>query len=369
MDIGITSCTNTSDMSSSVMVQDMILEILSRLPASHVGKFRLLNKDCNKRSYESWFLNLNLHRTNSISGYFVQYNEGGYKFHTHERKDSENNGVSIDFLPPGKAKIVACDASNGILLCVNETGPSVPEYVVCKPTTKQYHIIPDSIMQTCAVSFGLAVTQSNPFRYKILRLSRLPGILNRSRRTFVCEIFDSDSFVWKKINNLRLPREDGLIYSNPVEATGCLHWLSGDDKVIRFCLKTETWSFFQTPKFGVYPKLVRYEGKLGVIRSWMTGDGEQLNRLWVLRSSFEKAWVKVKDMKNMGLGEKMLWTLSNEEIGISKRDRFCSFNINTEKMNVYQVKTEYVNYDCFPFCSDYERVDLNGRRDGTLNAI
>ncbi|ESQ28933.1 hypothetical protein EUTSA_v10023822mg [Eutrema salsugineum] len=352
-------------MSSPAINQDMILEILSRSPASDVGKYRLLNKDCNKRSYESWFLNINLLRTNSISGYLAQYNEGGCKFQTsfvHERRGFENNGVSMNFLPPEKVKIEACDASHGIFLCANETGPSVPEYIVCKPTTEQYQIIPSPQMQNCSISFGLTVIRSKPFRYKILRLSRLlPGILNRSQRTFACEIFDSDSF-----------KKDGLILSNPVQATGFLHWLSWNGNVIRFCLKTETWSFFQTPNFGVSPKLVRFEGKLGVIRWWMTGSGEELNRLWVLKSSCEKSWVKVKDIKCMGLGENVVWTPSNDVITLSSWDRFCFYNINTEKL-IFHVKKEFANYICFPFCSDYERVDLNERResvrDGSRNAI
>ncbi|XP_024016340.1 F-box protein At5g41720 [Eutrema salsugineum] len=275
-------------MSSPAINQDMILEILSRSPASDVGKYRLLNKDCNKRSYESWFLNINLLRTNSISGYLAQYNEGGCKFQTsfvHERRGFENNGVSMNFLPPEKVKIEACDASHGIFLCANETGPSVPEYIVCKPTTEQYQIIPSPQMQNCSISFGLTVIRSKPFRY---------------------------------------------------------------------------------------PKLVRFEGKLGVIRWWMTGSGEELNRLWVLKSSCEKSWVKVKDIKCMGLGENVVWTPSNDVITLSSWDRFCFYNINTEKL-IFHVKKEFANYICFPFCSDYERVDLNERResvrDGSRNAI
>ncbi|KAJ4877172.1 F-box associated ubiquitination effector family protein [Raphanus sativus] len=354
-------------MSSPVIDQDMIIEILSRFPASDVGKSSVLNKECNKRSYESWFLNLNRDRTNSISGYFAQYSGRGSNCQTRfvydEKTVSENNGVSIDFLPPGKIKIEACDASHGILLCVNETRSSVTEYIVCKPTTKQYQIIPNPTMQTCAVSFGLAVNQLNPFGYKILRLSRLPGVINRSHRTFVCEVFDSDSFRWKRIKNLRLPRNDGLILSKPVHATRFLHWLSWDGNVIRFCLETETWSFFKTPNFGVAPTLVRYEGKLGVSRWWMTGSGEGLNRLWVLKSSFEKAWVKVKDIKRIGRGEHVLWTPSNDMVTLSSRDRLCVYNVKSEKLSMIHMKKEGTDYVWFPFRSDYERVNMDESRE------
>ncbi|CAN7090589.1 unnamed protein product [Brassica rapa subsp. narinosa] len=260
-------------MNSPVINQDMILEILSRFPASDIEKSRLLNKECNKRSYESWFLNLNRDRTNSISGYFAQYNGGGDNYQTsfvYEKTGSQNNGVSIDFLPPGKVKIEACDASHGIFLCVNETGPSVTEYIVCKPTTKQYQIIPNPTMQTFAGSFGLAVNRLNPFRFKILRLSSLPG-------------------------------------------------------------------------------------KLGVSRWWMT-SGEGLNRLWVLKSSFEKSWVKVKDIKGVGIGENVLWTPSNDMVTLSSWDRLCLYNVNTQKLNMIHMKKERTNYVWFPFRSDYERV-------------
>ncbi|VVA93532.1 unnamed protein product [Arabis nemorensis] len=344
-------------MSSPALNQDMIIEILSRFPVTEIGKSRLMNKECNKRSHESWFFNLNLHRTNSISGYLVQYNERGYKHQTSfvdEMRDFENKKLSIDFLPQGKVKIEACDSSHGVLLCLNETGPSVPDYIVCKPTTRQYRIIPNPIMQNCGISFGLAVIGLDPFRYEILRLSRLRNGMNRNNRTFACEVYDSDSFTWKRLKNLRLPKNDGLILSNPVQASGFLHWLSREDNVIRFCLKTETWSFFKTPNFGVSPKLVRYEGKLGVIR-W-SGYGKGLNRLWVLKSSFEKSWVKVKDIKNMGLRDDVLWTPSNDVVTLSSRDRVCYYNTNTEKLKIIQMNKEFTSYVYFPFCSDYEVI-------------
>ncbi|KAL9840236.1 hypothetical protein AtNW77_Chr2g0225991 [Arabidopsis thaliana] len=225
-------------MSSPVMNQDMIQEVLSYLPASKNGKFRLLNKECNKRSYESWFLNLNFYRTNSISGYFLESYKGGYTIDTsfvHERRDLENKGVSIDFLPQGERKIKACDASHGILLCVNDTG-LIPEYIVCKPTTKQYHIIPTPKLCSRDKSLGITVTGLEPFRF---------------------------------------------------------------------------------------PELVRYEGKLGVILHWINKDQEDVHGLWVLKSSCGKAWIKVKDIKSIGLGQ-IVWTPSNDDVMLSSWDRYLA---------------------------------------------
>ncbi|KAG7658387.1 F-box associated interaction domain [Arabidopsis suecica] len=361
-------------MSSPVINQDMIQEILSYLPASKIGKFRLLNKECNKRSYESWFINLNLLRTNRISGYFIQhYIVKGHELRTsfvHERSDLQNNGVSIDFLPPGMIKIEACDASHGILLCVKYTKPS-RGYIVFKPTTKQYQVIPKPEVKGWDMSLGLAVIGLNPFRYKIQRLSQSRrmcmsrGIYHLNHRTFMCEVFDSDSFTWKRLENLRLPKTDRLIFSNPIQVSGFLHWISRNNNVIRFCLKTETWSFFHTPNSDVFSGLVRYEGKLGAIRQWTNKDQEDVHELWVLKSSFEKSWVKVKDIKSIGV-DLITWTPSNDVVLFRSSDRGCLYNINAEKLNLVYAKKEGsdCSFVCFPFCSDYERVDLNGRSNG-----
>ncbi|KAL9861015.1 putative F-box associated interaction domain-containing protein [Arabidopsis thaliana] len=355
-------------MSSPVINQDTIQEVLSYLRGSEIGKLRLINKECNKRSYESWFVNLNLHRTNNISGYFLERYERGYKLDTsffHERRDLDNKGVSIDFLPQGEVKIKACDARHGILLCYNDTRP-IPEYIVCKPTTKQYQIIPNPKVRSCDKSLGLTVTGLQPFRYKIFRLSKSPG-MTRNLRTFACEVFDSDSFMWKRLKNLRLPRTDGLILSNPVQASGFLHWRSWNHNVIRLCPKTETWSFLHTPNVGLFPELVSYEGKLGVIRHWINNNQEDVHRLWVLKSSFEKSWEKVKDIESIGV-EHITWIPSNDVVMLSSWDHVCLYNLNTEKLNLVHTNKDFASYVCFPFCSDYERVDLDGRRNGPTNA-
>jgi len=172
--------------------------------------------------------------------------------------------------------------------------------------------------------------------------------------------------MWKRLKNLRLPRTDRLILSNPVQASGFLHWRSWNNKVIRFCLKTETWSFVRIPNFGSFPELVRYEGKLGVILHWINKDQEDVHGLWVLKSSCGKVWIKVKDIKSIGLGQ-IVWTPSNDDVMLSSWDRFCLYNLNTETLNLVHTRKDFASYVCFPFCSDYEKVDLDERRNGPTN--
>ncbi|KAH0909533.1 hypothetical protein HID58_032854 [Brassica napus] len=290
-------------MTSFDMNPDMIIEILSHSPASLVGKCRLLNKECNKRTYDSSFLKLNLQRTNSVSGYFLEFSER-LRVHSAFVRDlgnipSGSDEISLDFLPPGRVSIKACDASHGILLCVNDLPVKgrQPEYIVCKPTTKQYMILPKPKTRYFTIALGLMVIGSDPFRYKILRLSQLPG--NENRRysfsfTLVCEVFDSDSFAWKRLNNVELPEEDLLVprAANPVASYGFLHWLTTSNNVFRFCFKTNSWSFFPVPENLASDdslKLTRYDGKVGVISS-RSKEGVDYQDLWVLERSFGDSW-------------------------------------------------------------------------------
>lgn len=367
-------------MSSFDMNPDMIIEILSHSPASLVGKCRLLNKECNKRTYDSSFLKLNLQRTNSVSGYFLEFSER-LRVHSAFVRDlgnipSGSDEISLDFLPPGRVSIKACDASHGILLCVNDLPVKgrQPEYIVCKPTTKQYMILPKPKTRYFTIALGLMVTGSDPFRYKILRLSQLPGNENRRYNfsfTLVCEVFDSDSFAWKRLNNVELPKEDLLVprTANPVASYGFLHWLTTSNNVFRFCFKTNSWSFFPVPENLASDdslKLTRYDGKVGVISS-RSKEGVDYQDLWVLERSLGNSWVHVKEIKRIGL--EPVGFSSNDVVTLADLDGMCSYNMNNGKSQKLQIRAPkffpsyYWTMSYFPFYSDYERSEL-GRSNG-----
>ncbi|KAJ4877229.1 F-box protein-related [Raphanus sativus] len=361
---------------------DMIIEILSHSPASVVGKCRLLNKECNKRTYDSSFLIPNLQRTNSVSGYFLEYSER-LRVHSAFVKDLGNevargsDEISLDFLPPGRVSIKACNASHGVLLCVNDLPVKgrQPEYIVCKPTTKQFRILPKPKTRYFTIALGLMVTGTDPFRYKILRLSQLPGKENRRYNfnfTLVCEVFDSDSFAWKRLDNVELPEEDLLVtrIANPVVSYGFLHWLTTSNNVFRFCFKTNSWSFFPVPESLASDsslKLTRYDGKVGVISS-RSKEGVDYQDLWVLETSFGDSWVHVKEIKSMGL--KPVGFSSNDVVTLADSDGIRSYNMNNGKSQKLPIRAPkffssyYWTMSYFPFYSDYERVELNGRSDG-----
>lgn len=97
-----------------MMNEDLILDIMSCCPATEISKFRLLNKACNKRSYEFHFINHHLHKTNSVLGYFIQDHKkhrrpGFVVFGGAEEEAPEKPRIALEFLPSRGVKIEACE--------------------------------------------------------------------------------------------------------------------------------------------------------------------------------------------------------------------------------------------------------------------
>ncbi|EOA17873.1 hypothetical protein CARUB_v10006282mg [Capsella rubella] len=365
-----------------VMVEDVMLEIMSYCPASEMAKLRQLNKEYNRRSYELSFIKRQLDRTNSFFGYIFHYRD--QKFRSRSSFVSAFNGeekipISLAFLPPrhNNVAIKACDTHHGILLCVDDNvykgGRRIPDYIVCKPATKQYRIIPNPKTRWFTVATGLMVVSSNPFRYKIIRVSDTNAKVSKNGvDSLSCEVYDSVSDAWKRLPNMET---DEFFPGDvkPVSAYGCLHWLTENNNVMRFCMRTETWSIFPVPNELVGDSclmLVSYEGKLGVIHSrW--GEGSDI---WVLEKSFATSWVRLEDAKVKALGgddifkAQPIWFPSNDSVSRSSSSSLGLYNMNNDIYSYLYRMQDFYHMYCpamkyfVPFHSNYERVCLN--RDG-----
>ncbi|KAF5458769.1 hypothetical protein F2P56_022775, partial [Juglans regia] len=86
-------------------------------------------------------------RTKAISGFFLQSRFVGRPFaefvSNYSMQDSDSK-LSLDFLP--RNVNIEAATKQGILLCVKELDTKIlriPEYYVCKPSTKEWHKIPN----------------------------------------------------------------------------------------------------------------------------------------------------------------------------------------------------------------------------------
>ena len=108
-------CSNMD--SASDLCRDAIYEMLTRSSIGTVGKCRLLSKEYNKLTYESFFTNLHGQRTNIVFGFLIQSiirNE--YQFSFVSTNDlNTHTQIPFDFLP--KHVEIVSSTNQGILLC------------------------------------------------------------------------------------------------------------------------------------------------------------------------------------------------------------------------------------------------------------
>ncbi|KAL0012202.1 hypothetical protein SO802_007310 [Lithocarpus litseifolius] len=135
----------------------------------------------------------------------------------------------LDFLP-GPVQIEA-STKQGILLCMKSSETrnlGVPEYFVCKPSTKQWQQIPNPKTWYKTKRCAIVVLRSNPLHYKIVWFSepKFSGIRDNSCYSLWCEIFDSATWTWKKLEDtVRFPEYEFLRLEPAVTVCGSFYWL------------------------------------------------------------------------------------------------------------------------------------------------
>ena len=183
---------------------------------------------------------------------------------------------SLDFLP-GPVQMEA-STKQGILLCVKSSETrilGVPEYFVYKPSTKQWQQIPNPKTRYETKRCAMVVLRSNPLRYKIVWFSepKFSGIRDNSCYSLWCEIFDSVTWAWKKLEDrVRFPEYKFLRLEPAVSVCGSFYWLMTNNQVFAFHEDTESWTIFNIPKslckrnYFSYMKLVKYQGNRTVCK-------------------------------------------------------------------------------------------------------
>ncbi|KAF4372545.1 hypothetical protein F8388_027218 [Cannabis sativa] len=146
-----------------------LYEILCRASLETVARCRLVSKEVNDATYESYFTQLFHKRTNITSGIHIL---------SQKRSNYYTNYISIHssaklslrkFLPPN-IRIEAA-TKQGLLLCIDRSCHIIPKYLVCKPTTQQWRTIPNPKTRFFTQKIMMLTIGSNPLRYKIIRFS------------------------------------------------------------------------------------------------------------------------------------------------------------------------------------------------------
>ncbi|XVF35104.1 hypothetical protein REPUB_Repub18cG0115800 [Reevesia pubescens] len=201
---------------------DVLFEILSRVELKTLRRCRTLSRECYNLTYESNFMQLHCQRTKTIAGYFFQSlvsNRYHSTFLSVDNPGLDHELLSLNFLPERFVQILAT-VNQGLMFCVGQ-GPQ-HHYYICKPSTKQWEIIPSPNPRFFTRKMGMVVLKSDPLRFKIVRISDgvcdlepeydsqldieyyKRELTDRVYKHFQTEVFDSDIWAWKELDDLML---------------------------------------------------------------------------------------------------------------------------------------------------------------------
>ncbi|KAJ8750958.1 hypothetical protein K2173_016139 [Erythroxylum novogranatense] len=334
---------------------DMLYEILSRCSLQAIGTCRLLSRECNSITYETPFMKLLLQRTGVVTGFLVQTIHCNAYYSTFVSRYSSIHSPSLDFLPAHTK--IAASGGLGLLLGINDKGNhQIPEYYVCKPCTKQWQRIPNPKTRFFTKNIGMIVLRSNPLRYKIVRFSE-----------HKCEVFDSDTWAWKELEDVKLQHGEILAFRPPVPARGSLHWVTTGNNVLGFDPNKETHTIFSLPEDSdchESEELVPYEGKLGFIRN----RKDSCMELWVMeKRNCEAAWNKRPSISLEDVRRKeSFWSTRSffnaDTTFLEGFYKMMFYNIKDGKIDSVSMNRILGQAEIFPFLSDFEIVDLDTRK-------
>ncbi|KAK3010478.1 hypothetical protein RJ639_012697 [Escallonia herrerae] len=263
-------------MSNGVnLPEDIVEDILTRLPATSLGRFRCVSKPWRARISHPLFVKTHLSRSNHRKRVLVR-SDCGYLYSF----NFDNNVVGIakilNFLADASAYFGG--SCNGLVLIVDDVSRSL---LLFNPTTQESSELPASTFQnpprhTYGVHYGLGY-DSGTDDYKVVKV-----IYDRKSRNILVDIYETKSGCWRGLKNLSYPYFGRVWGEDGIFANGSLHWLAGPEAIIAFDLAEEKFSLMPLPS-GCMPyrrgQLVVLDGCVGTI-CWSEEDD---GGIWLMK--------------------------------------------------------------------------------------
>ncbi|KAI8020370.1 F-box protein [Camellia lanceoleosa] len=230
---------------------DILIEILTRVPAKFVIRFKCVSKDWFSLISNSPFScnHSNRHPSALFSGLFINPvtsfdDEKVKSVSLHGPHQSLPTSSFPDGVGCGSGTFRIEDSCKGLLLCLN--GPTC--FIVCNPTTQKYTVLPYHGGTTTSFvpfrnKFGvflssmfggyLAFDPSKSPHYKVVLVSY---IRNRDGCFDLIDIYSSESTSW---THMRAAAPPGYPFTKKVFWNGSIHWMSYDNVYIQFDVDAE----------------------------------------------------------------------------------------------------------------------------------
>ncbi|KAM6585725.1 hypothetical protein CsatB_012727 [Cannabis sativa] len=285
-----------------------LYEILCRASLETVARCRLVSKEVNDATYESYFTQLFHKRANITSGIHI-LSQKRSNYYTNYISIHSSAKLSLRNFLPSNIRIEAA-TKQGLLLCIDRSSHIIPKYLVCKPTTQQWRTIPNPKTRFFTQKIMMLTIGSNPLRYKIIRFSSRnfggDSIKYKSKihLAFRCEVFDSKFWGWKLLEQtISLPSdyEESIDYRSMICISRYIYAFTTKKRLFVFDIENEKWEFV-TLDLGeacinanyndnISYQLVEYGGKLGLLCVFKDDDFMyHLLQLWTITKKSGTPW-------------------------------------------------------------------------------
>uniref|UniRef100_A0ACD5XSF6 Uncharacterized protein n=1 Tax=Avena sativa TaxID=4498 RepID=A0ACD5XSF6_AVESA len=285
------------------LTDDLVVEILSRLPARSVCRFK-----CVSTTWRDLIAHP-VHRKKlpqTLAGFFTQKESDTVPWTVPQFTNLSGRGPplvspSLDFLPIEK-RIFTMDTCNGLLLCASSLGSqwdwSDLNYFVCNPTKKEWVALPNSKLgqrRGLCLGFDPAVS-SHFYVFELYRdHDRFPPLLNG------VQVYSSETGerVHKEHNDI-IPCDS---ISPSVFMNGCMHYLADDHAIAVLDTRGKARRSIPVPDDNDYGFIQQSQGRLHYA-NYEENDGNygstQLvvyvledyeNQVWKLKHRAEASYV------------------------------------------------------------------------------
>ncbi|KAG2311144.1 hypothetical protein Bca52824_022701 [Brassica carinata] len=293
---------NHADSCTTTIPFDLIIEILTRLPAKSVRRFQSVSK--------LWFSTI---RTKNFVDSFLSSSktmprllllclqfETGKRFilSAPEHNNNEDDKSSSIVTPKHDMEIsdlvyytMSCPA-NGLLCCIRDSS-----ITVCNPATRQLMKLPDVTLNGREMDARLGYDPVED-QYKVLcvvTMTIFPFHLNQKniqQEYLVCTVTSSKKQEWRKIEIENTTLGHCGTVRGGICIDGAIYYEAGQSRIVRFNVRTEHIELIKAPEetdfSGTYPStLLNYKGKLGGVDYLYN---KSVMRLSILEDAEKQEW-------------------------------------------------------------------------------
>ncbi|XP_077252439.1 F-box protein At5g49610-like [Tasmannia lanceolata] len=342
--------------------EDILIEILARLPAKSLYKFKCVSKEWN--NLISWGTSSRKILPPLMSGLFYQYmDQSGYASMPNSKVANGGDMGSLDFLPFCQ-KLRIDNSCNGLLLCSMKGSdwgqePKFVHYIVCNPTTGKWVSLPK--VHKIDNTIGLAYDPRISHQFKVVRFLHCV----QDDLSIELEIFSSETGNW--VESTVYFGFEGYFLSGTqvVYSNGALHVLFNPYHVLRFDIKEESCQLIELPE-AMTSFLWTYSlGEFGGCLHYAEINRSKM-KIWTLKDCRSSEWVLKNRIRIRGLVKQLpqprCWRFDFlalhpdlEVVFLEMQGKIFSYHLKSSKLEEFWTITHMKTSDEFvvacPFSS------------------